>query len=239
MGIQQNQINYCLELPKFLLIESSGDVCSAAVSSGTEIIAEKSIQEKNSHSTYLASFVEEVMKNSGLQISDLDAVVIGGGPGSYTGLRIGCSLAKGLCFGADIPLIACSTLKALAAAALEQNQDVDRVITLVDARRMDAYLGVFDKQLNTLVDEQFITIDAQLSVDYTKGQTIACGSGAEKWFDEFSPKGIVQHSYSGIYANNLVLEALIKWEQKDFVDVAYYEPNYIKSVFVTKPKPKF
>ena len=239
MGIQSHQINYCLELPKFLLIESSGDICSAAVSSGTEIIAEKSIQEKNSHSTYLASFVAEVMKNSGLHISDLDAVVIGGGPGSYTGLRIGCSLAKGLCFGADIPLIACSTLKALAAAALEQNQDIDRVITLIDARRMDAYLGVFDKDLNTLVDEQFITIDAQLAVDYVKGETVACGSGASKWMEDFSPDGVLEYSYSGIYANNLVLEALQKWEHKDFVDVAYYETNYIKSVFVTKPKPKF
>jgi len=226
-------------LPKFLLIESSGDVCSAAVSSGTEIIAEKSIQEKNSHSNYLASFVDEVLKKSGLQIADLDAVVIGGGPGSYTGLRIGCSLAKGLCFGADIPLIACSTLKALAAAALEQNPNIDRVITLIDARRMDAYLGVFDKQLNAIVDEQFITIDAQLAVDYVKGETVVCGSGASKWIEEFSPEGVLEYSYSGIYANSLVREALQKWEQKDFVDVAYYEPNYIKSVFVTKPKPKF
>lgn len=226
-------------MPKFLLIESSGDVCSAAVSSGTEIIAEKSIQEKNSHSTYLASFVDEVLKKSALQISDLDAVVIGGGPGSYTGLRIGCSLAKGLCFGADIPLIACSTLKALAAAALERNDNIDRVVTLIDARRMDAYLGVFDKQLNAIVAEQFITIDAQLAVDYVKGETVACGSGASKWMEELSPEGVLEYSYSGIYANDLVLEALQKWEQKDFVDVAYYEPNYIKSVFVTKPKPKF
>ncbi len=226
-------------MPKFLLIESSGDVCSAAVSSGTEIIAEKSIQEKNSHSNYLASFVDEVLKKSGLQISDLDAVVIGGGPGSYTGLRIGCSLAKGLCFGADIPLIACSSLKALAAAALEQNQNIDMVVTLIDARRMDAYLGVFDKQLNTIVAEQFVTIDAQLAVDYVKGETVACGSGASKWIEEFTPDGVLEHSFSGIYAKDLLREALLKWEKKEVVDLAYYEPNYIKSVFVTKPKPKF
>ncbi len=98
---------------------------------------------------------------------------------------------------------------------------------------------MFDKDLNTLVDEQFITIDAQLAVDYVKGETVACGSGASKWMEDFSPDGVLEYSYSGIYANNLVLEALQKWEQKDFVDVAYYEPNYIKSVFVTKPKPKF
>lgn len=239
MGIQQNQINYCLELPKFLLIESSGDVCSAAVSSGTEIIAEKSIQEKNSHSTYLASYVDDVLKKSGHKLNELDAVVIGGGPGSYTGLRIGCSLAKGLCFGADIPLIACSTLYAQASEALMTYPDADRLITVIDARRMDAYLGIFDKELNTLVEEQFITIDEQLSVDYAKGQTIACGSGAEKWIEEFSPIGVVHHSFSGIYAKYLLSEALLKWKKKEVVDLAYYEPNYIKSVFVTKPKPKF
>jgi tRNA threonylcarbamoyladenosine biosynthesis protein TsaB len=239
LGIQQNQINYRLELPKFLLIESSGDVCSAAVSNGREIIAEKSIQEKNSHSTYLASYVDEVLKKSGYQINELDAVVIGGGPGSYTGLRIGCSLAKGLCFGADLPLIACSTLYAQAAEALRKYPEADRLITLIDARRMDAYLGVFDKELNALVDEQFITIDEQLSVDYVQGKTIACGSGAAKWMDEFPLKNVLYHRFSGIYANNLLAEALIKWAKKEVVDLAYYEPNYIKSVFVTKPKPKF
>ena len=226
-------------MPKFLLIESSGDVCSAAVSDGTQIIAEKSILEKNSHSTYLASYVDEVLKKSGNEIKDLDAVVVGGGPGSYTGLRIGVSLAKGLCFGAGLPLIACSTLYAQASAVFAKYPDADRVISLIDARRMDAYLGVFDQDMRAVVEEQFITIDAQLAVDYSKGKTIACGSGAAKWIEEFAPEGVVYRSFSGIYAKDLLMEALLKWEANVVVDLAYYEPNYIKSVFVTKPKPKF
>lgn len=226
-------------MPKFLLIESSGDVCSAAVSNGTEIVAEKSIQEKNSHSNYLASYVDEVLRKSGYKINELDAVVIGGGPGSYTGLRIGCSLAKGLCFGADLPLIACSTLYAQASETLRKYPDADRVISLIDARRMDAYLGVFGKQLGALVEEQFITIDEQLAVDYVHGKTIACGSGAAKWVEEFSPDDVLHHLFSGIYAKDLLAEALLKWKNKEMVDLVYYEPNYIKSVFVTKPKPKF
>lgn len=226
-------------MPKFLLIESSGDVCSAAVSNGTEIVAEKSIQEKNSHSNYLASYVDEVLRKSGYKISELDAVVIGGGPGSYTGLRIGCSLAKGLCFGADLPLIACSTLYAQASGTLRKYPDADRVISLIDARRMDAYLGVFGKQLGAVVEEQFITIDEQLAVDYVQGETIACGSGAAKWVEEFSPDDVLHHLFSGIYAKDLLAEALLKWKNKEMEDLAYYEPNYIKSVFVTKPKPKF
>jgi tRNA threonylcarbamoyladenosine biosynthesis protein TsaB len=226
-------------LPTFLLIESSGDVCSAAIASDGHILAEKSIQEPNSHSTYLASFVDAVLKESGVEIKVLDAVVIGGGPGSYTGLRIGCSLAKGICFGGGIPLIACSTLAALAAAAIEENPHLDRVITLIDARRMDAYLGIFDKNLEPILEEQFITIDAQLASDSVQGHTAVCGSGAQKWVDEFQPQGLSMSSFSVIYAKNLLPEALKKWRKKEFADVAYYEPNYIKSVFVTKPKPKF
>jgi tRNA threonylcarbamoyladenosine biosynthesis protein TsaB len=226
-------------LPNFLLIESSGDICSAAVAVKGKLVAEKSIQEPNSHSTYLASYVDAVLKESGTKIKELDAVVIGGGPGSYTGLRIGCSLAKGICFGGNIPLIACSTLAALAAAALDENPNLDRVIALIDARRMDAYLGVFDKKLQPIMEEQFITIDTQLAVDYITEGTVACGSGAAKWLAEFNPPDISKSSFSGIYAKNLLHEAMQKWNANDFEDMAYYEPNYIKSVFVTKPKPKF
>jgi len=225
-------------VPKFILIESSGDVCSVAVSRGSQIIAEKSIQESNSHSIYLAQFVDDVLKESGLEIATLDAVIIGGGPGSYTGLRIGCSLAKGLCFGSDLPLIACSTLAAFAASAQLEFPKAERFISLIDARRMDAYLGVFDKKLNSIADEQFITIDAQLAGDYTHGETIACGSGALKWVQEFNPKNILISSHTGINARNLLPEALKKWEAGELERVAYYEPNYIKSVFVTKAKPK-
>lgn len=225
--------------PKFLLIESSGDTCSAAVSDGRQVIAEKSIQEKNSHSTYLASYVDEVLKKSGNEIKDLDAVVVGGGPGSYTGLRIGVSLAKGLCFGAHIPLIACSTLRALAAAALEQEPNAQRIISLIDARRMDAYLGVFSATLEPQIEEHFITIDKQLAVDYVQADTVAVGSGAPKWLDEFGDNLSVINIKSDLYAKHLLPEALEKWEQNSVEDMAYYEPNYIKSVFVTKPKPKF
>lgn len=226
-------------MPKFLLIESSGEVCSAAVSVGDKIVAEKSIQEPNSHSTYLASYVDEVLTEANLKVTDLDAIVVGGGPGSYTGLRIGVSLAKGLCFGANIPLIACSTLRALAVAALEQNPGANRVISLIDARRMDAYLGVYNAELAAEVDEHFITIDEQLAVDYLSNDTLAIGSGASKWIEEFDLSGKVTHIKSALYANNLLPEALQKWEQNTVEDLAYYEPNYIKSVFVTKPKPKF
>lgn len=226
-------------MAKFLLIESSGDVCSVAVSDAGSILSEKSVLEPNSHSNYLATFVNEVLLELRLKVSDLDAIVIGGGPGSYTGLRIGCSLAKGLCFGANIPLIACSTLRALASAAIDEHPTSERVVSLIDARRMDAYLGVFDKDMNAIVEEQFITIDEQLAVDYLVEETAIVGSGAFKWKEEFLNEKPVSVTKSFLYAKNLLPEATQKWENQEYVDVAYYEPNYIKSVFVTKPKPKF
>ncbi len=214
-------------------------MCSAAVSVGAAIVAEKAIQEANSHSTYLASFVHEVLQGANLKVEDLDAIVVGGGPGSYTGLRIGVSLAKGLCFGANIPLISCSTLRALAVAALDKKPQADRVISLIDARRMDAYLGIFNDRLEAEVEEHFITIDEQLAVDYLKGGTIAVGSGAAKWIAEFQLNDSVEITESTLYAKHLLPEALQKWEKNSVEDMAYYEPNYIKSVFVTRPKPKF
>ncbi|MGB0849677.1 MAG: tRNA (adenosine(37)-N6)-threonylcarbamoyltransferase complex dimerization subunit type 1 TsaB [Bacteroidia bacterium] len=226
-------------MAKFLLIESSGDVCSVAVSIDGAIVSEKSVLEANSHSTYLATFVNEVLLDVGFKVSELDAIVIGGGPGSYTGLRIGCSLAKGLCFGANIPLIACSTLRALASAAIDEHPKSQRIISLIDARRMDAYLGVFDREMNAIVEEQFITIDEQLAVDYLIDDTAIVGSGASKWVEEYLQEKSVSVTKSLLYARNLLPEATQKWKSKEFVDVAYYEPNYIKSVFVTKPKPKF
>lgn len=226
-------------MPKFLLIESSGNVCSTAVAVGGKIVAEKSIEEPNSHSTYLATFIEEVLQQSGLKTADLDAVVVAGGPGSYTGLRIGCSLAKGLCFGASVPLISCSSLLALAVAAFQKDASLQRVISLIDARRMDAYMGVFDRELNAIEEERFVTIDEQLFATYTSGGNGASGSGVAKWLESYPQKHVASSEIVDVYAANLLPEATKKWEQKAFEDVAYFEPNYIKSVFLTKPKPKF
>ncbi len=228
------------QAPKFLLIESSGDVCSVAIAFGNEIVSEKSVIEPNSHSKYLASFVQDVLTLAEIAVDDLSAVAVSGGPGSYTGLRIGCSLAKGLCFGANKPLIATSTLRGLAVAGLEEFPKASQIVSLIDARRMDVYAQLFDNNLNSLKDEYFLTLEENIfDINFNQGDTIAVGSGSHKWVDEFQPIGVVKSSQSVLYARHLLNEVLIKWEAMDFEDVVYYEPNYIKSVFVTKPKPKF
>ena len=224
-------------MPNLLLIESSNEICSVALSQEKSIIQEKYIDKPNSHSVYLAPFVNEVLNNATMSINELDGVVISDGPGSYTGLRIGSSLAKGICLGAGIPLMAVSTLKGLAKKALNDYPSVDQAIALVDARRSDAYVGVYNQQLKPLIKEQFITINSELKIE--KSNAVVVGSGAMKFINELDVKKELKHSESVLYAKDLLDEAMLKWAKQDFVDLTSYEPNYIKSVFVTKPKSKF
>jgi tRNA threonylcarbamoyladenosine biosynthesis protein TsaB len=224
-------------MPNLLLIESSNEICSVALSQEKSIIQEKYINKPNSHSVYLAPFVNEVLNNARMSINELDGVVISDGPGSYTGLRIGSSLAKGICLGAGIPLMAVSTLKGLAQKALNDYPSVDQAIALVDARRSDAYVGVYNQQLKPLIKEQFITINSELKIE--KSNAVVVGSGAMKFINELDVKKELKHSESVLYAIDLLDEAMLKWAKQDFVDLTSYEPNYIKSVFVTKPKSKF
>lgn len=224
-------------MPNLLLIESSNEICSVALSQEKSIIQEKYIDKPNSHSVYLAPFVNEVLNNATMSINELDGVVISDGPGSYTGLRIGSSLAKGICLGAGIPLMAVSTLKGLAKKALNDYPLVDQAIALVDARRSDAYIGVYNQQLKPIIKEQFITINSELKIE--KSNAVVVGSGAMKFINELDVKKELKHSESVLYAKDLLDEAMLKWAKQDFVDLTSYEPNYIKSVFVTKPKSKF
>lgn len=224
-------------MPNLLLIESSNEICSVALSQEKSIIQEKYINKPNSHSVYLAPFVNEVLNNATMSTNELDGVVISDGPGSYTGLRIGSSLAKGICLGAGIPLMAVSTLKGLAKKALNDYPSVDQAIALVDARRSDAYIGVYNQQLKPIIKEQFITINSELKIE--KSNAVVVGSGAMKFINELDVKKELKHSESVLYAKDLLDEAMLKWAKQDFVDLTSYEPNYIKSVFVTKPKSKF
>ena len=224
-------------MPNLLLIESSNEICSVALSQEKSIIQEKYINKPNSHSVYLAPFVNEVLNNATMSINELDGVVISDGPGSYTGLRIGSSLAKGICLGAGIPLMVVSTLKGMAKKALNDYPSVDQAIALVDARRSDAYVGVYNQQLKPLIKEQFITINSELKIE--KSNAVVVGSGAMKFINELDVKKELKHSESVLYAIDLLDEAMLKWAKQDFVDLTSYEPNYIKSVFVTKPKSKF
>ena len=220
--------------PLILLIESSSDLCSAALCRADEILNDKTINEKNSHSKFLAPMVQELLQESALKVSDLDAVAVSAGPGSYTGLRIGSSLAKGLCYAQNIPLIAVSSLDAIYQSA-KVSYERESICVLIDARRMDVYSKFYAPD-GKASEAEFCTLSEEFHIkELENGKVAFVGSGSEKL------KDILKHpnaTFKTLYAEakDLAVIALKKWDEQDFKDVAYFEPNYIKAVHITAAK---
>lgn len=224
-----------------LLIESATKICSVALAQNSEILyvrEDKSMEY--SHSSLLTSFIEEVISEAGIGFQSLDAVVVSKGPGSYTGLRIGVSAAKGICYAKDIPLVAVNTLKALAQVAHDSLENLpDYLVPMLDARRMEVYNAVFDPQLQTLRKTQAEIIHENSFSEYlANGKVAFFGDGAPKcmelirhpnaWFpDAITPS-----------ATGLLKEALRKFQNADFEDTAYFEPFYLKDFVAGKPRVK-
>lgn len=218
-----------------LLIETSGDICSTAIAKAGQILLAKASYEKNSHSKFLATMVQDLLIELGLKPTDLNAVALGDGPGSYTGLRIGASFAKAICYSQNIPLIAVSSLKTIANASYELDKEADIYVSMIDARRMDAYVGIFDNTLKTL-SEDFCTLTPELLNDHIKKNVICAGSASHKFKESLHNHKNIQFLDVQLLAEHLTLDAFAKFNDSDFEDLAYYEPNYIKSVHITAKK---
>lgn len=219
-----------------LHIETATTNCSVCLSNDEEILFFKEENDKNySHSEKLHVFIKEAYETAAIQPEAIDAIVVGKGPGSYTGLRIGVSTAKGLCFASDIPLIAIETLEILA-----QSITIDSgvIVPLLDARRMEVYSAVFNAQ-----KEQIRATEAEIITEHSfleyleKGKVYFIGNGAEKC------KGVITHEnavfFDEIYfpsAKNMVSLGIEKHKKNDIEDVAYFEPYYLKDFVVTKSK---
>lgn len=224
-----------------LSIETATNACSVAVSEGGKVIYEKVNTEGPSHAVLLGVFVQgalDFLKENSLR---LDAVAVSSGPGSYTGLRIGVSEAKGLCYGLEIPLIAIPTLKVLAATVVNKGLAPENALLcpMIDARRMEVYAGVYDSGLN-LVRPVAADIVAENSYNefLSQSQVIFFGSGAEKCRGSLTDPNAC--FLTGIYPSAAEMAKLAKeaYENGDFVDVAYYEPFYLKEFVATVPKNK-
>ncbi|MFO8086271.1 MAG: tRNA (adenosine(37)-N6)-threonylcarbamoyltransferase complex dimerization subunit type 1 TsaB [Bacteroidales bacterium] len=226
---------------KILNIETSTRICSVSLAYGDEIVAARERENTFEHAKILHPFIQDVMDVAHWSPSDLNAVAVSEGPGSYTGLRIGVSAAKGLCFALNIPLIAVSTLKAMALHAAEElnYQDVFYV-PMIDARRMEVYSAVFDNQgrLFKKVDAEIIGTQS-FEEFYQKKQSIYFGDGALKCQSVFEPVRSMRYHKGGFpsarFMNQLAQD---KFVQKDFQDVAYFEPFYLKDFVAAKPKVK-
>ena len=210
-----------------LNIETATKNCSVSISKNGKIIALKEINEGGyTHAENLHPFIEEVLKSANLKINNLDAVAVSKGPGSYTGLRIGVSAAKGICFAADKPLISIDTLKILASQLKNEN---GFIIPLLDARRMEVYSAVFDykHQLIRKVAAEILTPDSfkdYLAID----KVYFLGDGTDKC------QTIINHQNAKFLldcfpsAKEIGILAEEKFNNNDFEDVAYFEPFYLK-----------
>lgn len=224
-------------MARILCLETATTNCSVGISNGNDIICLKENNAVNySHSEQLHVFIHEALEEGSLSFSDLDAIAVSKGPGSYTGLRIGVSAAKGLCFSLDLPLISVPTLESMAHQLSMGEGQV--VIPLLDARRMEVYAAVFDSAYREIRETKAEIID-ELSFEDFKDvpQVHLVGSGAEKCKEILQRPNFSFDTTIVPSAREMGKIAFKKFQEGTFEDVAYFEPYYLKD-FVLQGKKK-
>ena len=226
-----------------LFIETATPVCSVALAKDNQILGIKESTKKNSHSEVVTVFVEELMKEYDLSFSDLDAVAVSKGPGSYTGLRIGVSTAKGLCYALDIPLISVNTLQSLAYGAIikfsQQSELPLLFCPMIDARRMEVYCALYDSNNKKIRETKAEIIDENSFQSFLKSNRIVFfGDGADKCRDIIQDPNAEFMNDVHPSAKNMMNLAFGKFKKQQFEDVAYFEPFYLKDFIAGIPKVK-
>lgn len=221
-----------------LSIETSTSVCSIAITDGEDVVVSQKLFLEKSHSNLLTVIIEDALKQCRLKLGDLQAIAVSKGPGSYTGLRIGVSTAKGLCYAMGKPLISVPTLKAMAHEVNIHNTEGYLLTSMLDARRMEIYTSTFDSDLNTIIETNAMILDDN-SFAETLGsrRVLHYGDGADKFrplvqFNE-NARFISGISPSAWAVGQLAFDKFLK---EDFEDVAYFEPYYLKEFRATVPK---
>jgi len=209
-------------------LETATTNCSVALSKDGDVIALKEDNSKAySHAEKLHVFIDEILKENNFKIDDLDAVAISKGPGSYTGLRIGVSAAKGLCFAKDIPLISVPTLTALAKQVTPNKGD--QIIPMLDARRMEVYSAVFDSAFNQIRETKAqVLSEDSFQEELAKGKVYFIGNGVEKFREICSQQNAEFIEGRLPSAKEMGQIAYDKYKISDIEDVAYFEPYYLK-----------
>jgi len=225
--------------PLLLHIETATEICSVSLTKGEQVLATLISDKGNSHTENLFPFIEKVFKESNRSINELNAVVLSIGPGSYTGLRIGASAAKGICYALNIPLIGISTLQSIVFNAMKLiNKENILYCPMIDARRMEVYTAFFNDKGKIITEVENKIIDEQSFVTELENNIIVfCGNGMTK------SKPIIQHKNARfvettLLAENMPKPALEKYKNKQFEDVAYFEPYYLKEYVAKKSSVK-
>ena len=230
-------------MPALLLsIETSSPVCSVAlhrVADGS-LVGQSELRLDKSHSTHLTVLIKQLLDNTGHRLADLAAVAVSDGPGSYTGLRIGAAAAKGLCFALNIPLVAVSTLQALAAQVAAGTARPENWIycPMLDARRQEVYAAVYTHDGQQVLAPTPLILDADtLAEQLAQHSVLFFGHGAAKFravLGESAQAGFLGGIEPSAVAVGLL--AVAAFHRQEFQDVAYYEPFYLKEVYTTTPR---
>jgi tRNA threonylcarbamoyladenosine biosynthesis protein TsaB len=224
-----------------LLVETSTRVCSAGIANENGIVSIREDQSTQySHSSQITTFIEEVVREAGITFSELNAVAVSKGPGSYTGLRIGVSAAKGFCYALDIPLIAVNSLYAMARIAQKEIPETPSFyIPMIDARRMEVYNAVLDSSLKPVRETIAEIIDGNSFSEYlNQGKVALFGDGALKCTETVTHPNALFFDQVYPSVSGLVQPAFEKLKNKDFEDVAYFEPFYLKDFVAGTPRVK-
>ena len=231
-------------MSRLIFIETSTSLCSTALAENGRIVCSRRSSEPRAHASLTAVFVKEMLDEAGWTVRDLDAVCVSKGPGSYTGLRVGVSTAKGLCFGGNLPLIAIDTLEILARQAIEAGlpDGCKAILPMVDARRMEVYTAVFSPTGERLTDISPVVLDETSFADlFASGPVAVIGDAAEKastiLFHSGRSEGTIVQCCPE--ASAMLAPAVAKYAKKEFEDVAYFEPFYLKQFIATTPKKLF
>ena len=229
--------------PTILYIETATDVCSVALSRGAEIIGLKEEAGGNNHAKNLLPFVDEVLKQGGCTVRDLNGVTVSIGPGSYTGLRIGVSTAKGIAYTAGIPVMAVSTLESIAQGAktlwMESSDGQPHIVPMIDARRMEVFTTHYTYDMQPLEEVSAKIVDENTFAKLLSEQKVLfCGNGMPKCRELLSTFPNACFIDAPVSAKNMLPTALRKWQRQEFEDVAYFEPFYLKEYVAAKPVVK-
>ncbi len=223
-------------MAKIISLETATKVCSVALHEDGKLIADQTYHLEKSHSSLLPQIIKELLINCEVKLSDVDAVAVSSGPGSYTGLRIGVTTAKGMTYAMNKPLIGVSTLHAMALQVESHHPEDAFFCPMIDARRMEVYCLLADHSQQAW-DISPMIVEAHSFEEYTSKQVYLFGDGAAKTKEVLNQKNLVWLPDIHPSAKEIGVLAYEKFQKGEFEDVAYFEPFYLKE-FQTKPAKK-
>jgi tRNA threonylcarbamoyladenosine biosynthesis protein TsaB len=224
-------------MTRILSIETSTEVCSVAIHEDDCLLSYAESRRQKSHSSLLLSMIDQVLSNAKITKNELSAIAVSKGPGSYTGLRIGTSTAKGLCYAFEIPLMGIDTLEAMAEEASEHLSEPSYIISMLDARRAEVYCEIFDEHKRLIAAPAAIVLDhssfTELCDDH---RLVFVGDGAIKAEELIGDRANATYWSHVLPSARFIGELAIKsYHNGEFVDLNYFEPFYLKEFYTPKP----